>query len=151
MKIVDGSLYFDEIKKLIIAYVKELQRDLSFQNLNDELEHLDQKYAYQNGRILVAIDNKQVVGCVAYHRHNERRCEMKRLYVLPAYRKQKIGLRLIENIIQVAKDEGYTEMVLDTILPLQSAINLYKKLGFIEIPAYYENPMNDVIYMKKNL
>ncbi|WP_028042194.1 GNAT family N-acetyltransferase [Candidatus Stoquefichus massiliensis] len=151
MKIVDGSLYFDEIKKLIISYVEELQRDLSFQNLNDELEHLDQKYTQKNGRILVAIVERQVVGCVAYHCHNEKRCEMKRLYVLPTYRKQKIGLRLIENIIQAAKEDGYTEMVLDTILPLHSAIGIYKKLGFIEIPAYYDNPMNDVIYMKKNL
>lgn len=151
MEIVDGSQYLNEIKELIIAYVNELQRDLSFQDFNDELEHLNEKYTHENGYILVAIVNKKVVGCVAYHRHNEKRCEMKRLYVLPAYRQHKIGAKLIENIIRIAIENSYTEMVLDTILPLKSAISLYKKFGFREISAYYENPMDDVIYMKKNL
>lgn len=40
-------------------------------------------------------------------------------------------------------------MVLDTIIPLQSAINLYKKVGFVECEAYYHNPMDDVFYFKK--
>ena len=40
-------------------------------------------------------------------------------------------------------------MVLDTIIPLQSAINLYKKVGFVECEAYYHNPMDNVFYFKK--
>jgi ribosomal protein S18 acetylase RimI-like enzyme len=39
-------------------------------------------------------------------------------------------------------------MVLDTLKPLKSAIHLYKKFGFEEIQAYYDNPMDDVIYMR---
>ena len=50
-----------------------------------------------------------------------------------------------------AKSDGYSEMVLDTVEPLKSAINLYKKFGFVEIESYYNNPMSDVIYMKKIL
>ncbi len=42
-------------------------------------------------------------------------------------------------------------MVLDTIEPLKAAIHLYKKFGFKECEPYYNNPMNDVIYMKKIL
>ena len=41
--------------------------------------------------------------------------------------------------------------VLDTITPLQSAIHLYKKFGFEGCEPYYDNPMNDVIYMRKEL
>lgn len=51
----------------------------------------------------------------------------------------------------VAVEDGYKEMVLDTIQPLQSAIHLYHQFGFYEIPAYYNNPMDDVVYMKKEL
>lgn len=42
-------------------------------------------------------------------------------------------------------------MVLDTIIPLQSTIHLYKKVGFVEFEAYYHNPMDDVLYFKKIL
>lgn len=40
-------------------------------------------------------------------------------------------------------------MVLDTIVPLQSAIHMYKKLGFAECELYYHNPMPDVLYFRK--
>ena len=58
--------------------------------------------------------------------------------------------KLVRELLKLAKNDGYKEMVLDTIKPLQEAIHLYKKLGFQECDAYY-NPMEDVIYMKKEL
>lgn len=151
MQITDGSSYLDEIKNLIIEYIRSLNRDLSFQNLDEELNNLKAKYTYPNGRIIVAIVDKKIVGCVAYHRHSSNRCEMKRLYVKPNYRNLKIGKKLVNEIILLAKKDGYQEMVLDTIKPLKRAINLYKKFGFKEIDPYYHNPMPDVIYMKLTL
>ncbi len=56
-----------------------------------------------------------------------------------------------EEIIKRAKIAGYKEMVLDTIVPLKAAISLYKRHGFEECEAYYHNPMDDVIYMRKAL
>lgn len=76
---------------------------------------------------------------------------MKRLYVKPEYRKQKAGMLLVDAIIEEARKDGFQEMVLDTLLPMQSAIRLYQSAGFVEIPPYYNNPMNDVIYMKRTL
>ena len=76
---------------------------------------------------------------------------MKRLYVSPACRGMKLGEQLVETITDHAKKAGYQEMVLDTIQPLKAAIHLYQKMGFIECEPYYDNPMNDVIYMKKKL
>ena len=67
------------------------------------------------------------------------------------FRSQGIGQKLVETILLLAKDDGYSCMVLDTIEPLQSAIRLYKRLGFQEMEPYYDNPMEDVIYMKKLL
>lgn len=62
-----------------------------------------------------------------------------------------LGDRLIESIMDHAKVSGYKEMVLDTIEPLQAAIHLYKKHGFVECEPYYHNPMDDVVYMRKVL
>lgn len=76
---------------------------------------------------------------------------MKRLYVKPEYRRCHAGGRLIEEIIKSARADGFSEMVLDTITPLENAARLYKKYGFKETEPYYDNPMEDVIYMKLKL
>jgi len=151
LKIIDGTNHLDEVKRLVIEYTKFLGRDLSFQKLDDELKDLSAKYTPPEGRILCAAVDDEIIGCVAYHKHTAERCEMKRLFVRDGYREHHAGSRLIEAIINFARADGFTEMVLDTITPLESAIRLYKKFGFVETSPYYENPMSDVIYMKKFL
>lgn len=150
IKIIDGTKHLAAAKNLIIEYTKFLARDLSFQNLDSELSDLTKKYSPPAGRLLCAqIDTGKIIGCVAYHRLNAERCEMKRLFVSEKFRHLRAGVLLVEKILDAAKNDGYKEIVLDTIKPLQSAIRLYKKFGFVEIPPYYQNPMHDVIYMKK--
>lgn len=151
VQILDGKNYISEIKELILEYTNSLGRDLSFQCLDEELSNPAKKYTPPEGEILVAIDGNEVVGMVAYYRHSDTRCEMKRLYVKPEARKYHIGEMLVREILLHAIRAGYTEMVLDTIKPLTAAINLYKKFGFKECDAYYNNPMEDVIYMKREL
>lgn len=151
MEICNGVDYLDQVKELIIEYTKRLGRDLSFQNIDEDLENLAKKYTAPEGELLVAVEKKKVIGMVAYHRHSKSRCEMKRLYVKPEYRENKLGKKLVLEIIDHAKKAGYKEMVLDTIIPLQSAIHLYKKVGFVECEVYYHNPMDDVLYFKKIL
>lgn len=151
MKIVDGKPYIQQIKELIIEYAKWLGRNLSFQNLDDELKDPAKKYTSPEGELLVAVEGEDVLGMIAYHKHSDTRCEMKRLYVKPSCRGMKLGEKLIEELIAHARQAGYKEMVLDTIVPLQSAIHLYKKVGFTECEPYYHNPMPDVLYFRKEL
>ena len=151
IKIIDGTNYIDEVKNLILEYTKFLRRDLTFQHIDDELSDLKKKYSPPNGRIICAQVAEKIIGCVAYHKFDDERCEMKRLFVLEEYRKFHAGNNLIEAILSAAKSDGYKEMLLDTITPLKSAIHLYKKFGFLETAPYYENPMSDVVYMKKIL
>lgn len=152
MKIVNGIDYIDQVKDKIVEYTTRLGRDLSFQNIDEELSNPAIKYAPPQGELLVALDDgAQVIGMVAYHKHTDERCEMKRLYVSPQCRGMKLGDKLVADILQHAKDAGFREMVLDTIAPLHAAIHLYKKMGFEECEAYYDNPMDDVIYMKRSL
>ena len=152
MKITDGTPYIDDIRQLITDYNKALGLDLSFQDIETELADLPAKYSPPDGRLYCALaDNGEVIGCIAYHRHSDDRCEMKRLFVRPEFRELHAGRQLIEKLLEAAKADGYSEMVLDTITPLQSAIHLYKKYGFEECGTYYNNPMDDVVYMKKKL
>ena len=151
MKIVDGKNFIPQVKELITEYTERLGRDLSFQHIDDELQNPAAKYTAPEGEILVAVEDHRVLGMVAYHRHDASRCEMKRLYVRPQARGLHLGETLVKEIISHAQTAGYKEMVLDTIQPLKSAIHLYEKHGFVRCNPYYDNPMNDVIYMMKKL
>lgn len=151
MTIADGKNYLPEVRELIKEYSNRLGRDLSFQNIDDELKDPAHKYTAPEGELLVALDGDEVLGMVAYHRHSNVRCEMKRLYVRPKARGMHLGSILVKEIIEHAKNSGYKEMVLDTIEPLKTAVSLYKKNGFEECEAYYNNPMKDVIYMRRDL
>lgn len=145
MQIVDGTAYPYEVKKLIKEYYHRLGRDLSFQNIDAELDDPAVKYSPPHGELLVALENDEVLGMVAYHSLTQKRCEMKRLYLTPNARGRHLGERLVETIIEHARASGYEEMVLDTIKPLKAAVSLYRKYGFEECEAYYDNPMEDVI------
>lgn len=42
-------------------------------------------------------------------------------------------------------------LLLDTLPFLQSAVHMYKKWGFYEIPRYNDSPIDTAIYMKLDL
>ena len=147
MELVDGAPYIEDVKGLVREYTEWFGRDLSFQSLDDELNHIEDKYLPPEGRLVVAIDDNGVVcGCVAYHKFDKNTTEMKRLYVRPAGRGHHLGERLATRIMELAREDGYERMVLDTVAPLKAAVSLYRKLGFEEIEPYYHNPFDDVIF-----
>lgn len=151
IKIIDGTEHIDAVERLITEYVEFLGRDLSFQHFDEEIKDLSVKYTPPEGRLLCAAVDDEIIGCVAYHKHTAARCEMKRLFVREGYREHHAGSKLVAAIIESARADGFSEIVLDTITPLKSAIRLYKKFGFVETEPYYPNPMSDVIYMRKIL
>ena len=59
--------------------------------------------------------------------------------------------RKVKEILARATAAGYQEMVLDTISYMDAARHLYEKYGFEECEPYYDNPMDDVIYLRKKL
>jgi putative acetyltransferase len=57
-------------------------------------------------------------------------CELVKLYLLPEKRGQGLGLMLMEKCFQIAIDFGFSEMYLETMPELRTAIGLYEKAGF---------------------
>ena len=59
VKIIDGTKHIDEVKKLILEYTKFLDRDLSFQDIDDELKDLSLKFrGSSNQRILRKVNGQ---------------------------------------------------------------------------------------------
>lgn len=74
---------------------------------------------------------------------------MKRLYVRDDYRGRGIGRLLIDKVLDDARTIGYSKMRLDTFPPkMGKAVQLYGAYGFYEIPPYYDNPNEDVLFME---
>ncbi|KAF3923121.1 hypothetical protein ABW20_dc0107200 [Dactylellina cionopaga] len=80
-----------------------------------------------------------------------KKCEMKRLYTLPSTRGQGVGKALIEDILEFAEGLGYEEMYLDTLATMTAALSIYEKYGFVRTKAYYHNPNEGVVFLKKEL
>lgn len=132
-------------------YAAWLKVDLCFQGFERELAELPGEYAVPRGRLLVACDGPEVVGCAALRPLAGRDCEMKRLYVMPAYRRQGIARRLAEKLVSEASALGYRRILLDTLDFMGPARALYEGLGFKEVPAYYHNPIPGAVYLAKEL
>src|SRR5579863_1023246 len=131
------------VRSLFEEYARESGADLSFQGFEAELEGLPGKYASPEGCLLLGFAGDVAAGCVAMRRLGDSTCEMKRMYVRPAYRGRGWGRALGERVIADARALGYRAMRLDTLAPMESAIALYRSLGFREIEPYYFNPNPD--------
>jgi ribosomal protein S18 acetylase RimI-like enzyme len=138
---------------LFREYVDWLGIDLSFQGFEAELASLPGKYAPPMGELMLACSPAgDALGCVAVRPiEGVSVCEMKRLYVRPAARGLGVGAALVAAIIKSAEELGYAEMKLDTLPSMPKAFALYKRCGFLEIPAYYHNPVPGTVYLGKQL
>ena len=150
LKIVtaESSQQIETIRQLFSEYAESLNFDLCFQDFDKELEALPGKYAAPDGRLMLALYDQKIAGCVGLWKVNKEVCEMKRLWVRPEFRGRKIGRELAEYVIEQAKVIGYSRMKLDTIDSMTAAINLYVSLGFKSISAYRYNPVEGAEYME---
>jgi GNAT superfamily N-acetyltransferase len=138
-------------RALFEEYAAWLGVDLCFQRFNEELASLPGLYAPPRGRLLLALVGAEVDGCVALRPMSDEVCEMKRLFVRPAFRGSGVGRKLAETVIQEARNAGYRRMRLDTLLSMHGALRLYASLGFIRCPAYYETPLKETVLMELRL
>ena len=88
---VESSRDFNCVKELFKEYEKALGFGLDFQNFEKELDDLPRVYAPPEGCLILVLFNKQIAGCVALRRLEDKICEMKRLYVRPQFRGKGIG------------------------------------------------------------
>jgi ribosomal protein S18 acetylase RimI-like enzyme len=146
-----GASDITQARQLFVEYASRLGTDLCFQDFEQELASLPGAYAPPAGRLLLGRAGEEVAGCVALRPLGEDDCEMKRLYVRPAYRSRGTGRQLAESIIQAARDMGYRRMRLDTLPEMAAAQRLYRDLGFRPIAPYRYNPIEGTEFLELNL
>jgi GNAT superfamily N-acetyltransferase len=139
------------VRTLFQGYAAWLRIDLCFQGFATELASLPGLYALPRGRLLLASVGGEALGCVALRSVGGTVCEMKRLFVRPAFQGRGLGRRLAEMVIAEARTIGYSTMTLDTLPFMHAAIRLYETLGFVRRPAYYATPLQETIFMELQL
>jgi ribosomal protein S18 acetylase RimI-like enzyme len=126
---------------LFRAYARSLPVDLGPQGFSGELKSLPGPYAPPSGELLLAKRGDHVLGAVALKALEPPDvAEIKRLFVRPQARRIGVGKALAAAILNTARERGYSEVKLDTLPEMESAIALYKSFGFTPIPPYGSHP-----------
>lgn len=141
-----------EAAALFRAYAESLGFSLCFENFDQELASLPGIYAPPKGALLLAWKDGKAIGCVGMRRLDDQTAEMKRLYLTQEARGAGVGRKLCEALIAAARQAGYARMRLDTVPgKMDSAITLYRALGFRTIPPYNQSPIPGIIHMELTL
>lgn len=148
---VETDAQIERCRELFLAYADSLDFNLCFQNFEKELKELPGDYAPPYGRLLLLEIEGQTAGCIALRKIDDQTGEMKRLYVVPEFRKRGAGSFLVESVITEARKIGYKTMKLDTVNTMKEAVFLYRSYGFRETLPYRHNPLEGVIYMELNI
>jgi len=100
---------------------------------------------------LVALSGEKVVGYVGSQTVLGW-TDMMNIAVHPDFRRQKIGERLVDALVDALKANGSTCLTLEVRASNEPAKALYGKLGFIQIGLrknYYRNPREDALILRK--
>ena len=124
-----------------------------FGKLREEVDGLPDSYRKQGGDMLVAHSDGEAAGCVTYRgiTNISGGCEMKRLWVRPAFRGTGLGERLVVSAIERAA-AGFNEMYLDTFpATMKSAYEMYLRLGFTPCDPYNDSDFDGIVFMRRTL
>lgn len=143
---------WEATRAILRDYADSLAVDLCFQGFDDELKQLPGAYAPPGGMMLLALVDGAVAGCGAFRDLPDvdypNACEMKRLFVRPAFRRFGLGRLLAQALMDRATQAGYSSMLLDTLDEMEAARGLYESLGFEEVPPFYFNPLPGSHYLR---
>ena len=144
-----GTADLDAVRALFTEYAGSLGFSLGYQGFDAELAGLPGKYAAPDGALLLAKVDGVAAGVVALRKLEPGIAEMKRLYVQPAHHGRSIGRKLAEAVVATARALGYRRLRLDTISgKMDSAVKLYRSMGFVEIAPYYDSPVPGTTYLE---
>ena len=150
-----GPVALDQARGLLGEFAAEfgplVAGIFAVQGFDAEVAGLPGRYAPPSGCLLLALAGPSPAGCVALRDLGAGTCEMKRLYVPPAYRSRGVGRLLVAAVLRRAAGIGYRRMVLDTLPEMAGAIALYREFGFVATEPYWGHPTAAAVFMARPL
>ena len=119
-------------------------RDLNLDWIEEyfSVEELDRKhlnfpaesFVDSGGAILMAEVDGEAIGCCGLLRHGDGVYEVSKMAVKRDYRGCGIGEALLGAIIAHARSRGARRLEIISSTRLETAIRLYRRMGFVEVP-----------------
>ena len=103
---------------------------------------------YSDKKIFVLLRDDRVIGFVLLRPINEDNIELKRLYVTSAERGKRLGEFLLNQAINISRENNYKYICLETTSKFREAVSLYKKHGFSELKGVAKAPGHDLAFKK---
>jgi len=125
--------YHGAFKALNVAWI---EKSFEMEPIDHyQLDHPDEAILKDGGCILLAKYGTEIVGTCAFLRMNESVVEMIKMAVDEKFRGLRIGFELGKALIDKARQSGAKKMELySSTTGSKNAVQLYRKLGFREIP-----------------
>ena len=137
----------DGSRPVVVPYRDELRAD--FERLNREwietyftMEPADREILgdpegtilASGGQVFFVLDRREVKGTSAVLRHSAEECEIAKMAVAPEARGRGFGDLLMQACITFAREAGAHRVVIVSNTVLETAIRLYRKHGFVQVP-----------------
>jgi ribosomal protein S18 acetylase RimI-like enzyme len=139
----------DHIKTLNVEWLKKYFKIEPKDEL--VLSHPQEEIIDKGGMIFYAQYQDEIVGTVSLIKINDHSFELSKMAVTASAQGAGIGKELLQHCIQLAKQQQIKTLILYSNRSLSSAIHLYKKYGFIEVPLEEGIYERADIKMKKNI
>ena len=137
--------YEDKYKDAVIyLWIQICIEEFGFEAWENGIRNMENhEFPKNNGKFLLAIENDELIGTISLKDIGMPQGMLKGFYVRSDYRSKKLGLHLMNQIIEMAKEMGYNNLVLDTYEAFESAVRFYQKYGFTKI-----NQIDDKLIMQ---
>lgn len=119
----------------VLAITEELSENL-YLRFGSDGKNSFQYWENENSKFVFVIAeiNSEIVGCGAIRPIDQNIGEVKRMYA--KYPGKKIGQTILGFLENEAVNLGYTNLVLETRVKNESAVQFYQKQGYKVIPNY---------------
>lgn len=118
------------IKEIVSAVLEEYGLEVDLAQTNRDLDTLEASYIEAGGAFVVLTEGSEICACAGLYPLNEQQCELRKMYMLPAYRGRGWGKMLLEHLLTEARRLGFRQVLLETAGVLKEALGLYKRYGF---------------------
>ncbi|RYD74547.1 MAG: GNAT family N-acetyltransferase [Verrucomicrobiaceae bacterium] len=138
----------DEVLAFFAKVFSELGRDSELISKEPDLADIPAAFQHSGGEFWMLRDSAEgpVIGTIALRRLDEDCSELKRFYLLEAWRGMGLGKRLLETAIAHARDQGFARVRLDTTLKSEAAIRLFEAEGFTRIERYNDDRFAELFF-----
>jgi putative acetyltransferase len=141
----------EAVRFLVLAHATSLREHPGSDQVRADAENLPGPYLPPRGRLYLAYLDAMPAGCVALRPMEGTTGEIKRMFVLVTARRHGIARALMQQLVSDARRMGYAWLRLGTLDEMTAAQNLYRELGFTQIPRYRADEMVDTVFFELDL